>query len=160
MPAGFGRPISSSRVGATSASLPSTTLRPCAPTTITGTRFSVCAVCGSWVVGIGHHLRIAVIGGDQQRAALGLDRGAQPAEAAIDRLHRLDGGGEIAGVADHVGVGEIDDDQVELVGLDRRDQLVGHFIGRHLRLQVVGRDLGRGHQDALLAGEQRAPRRR
>ena len=151
--AGFGRPISSSKVGATSASLPSTTLRPRAPTTITGTRFSVCAVrlMGR---GIGHRLGIAVVGGDQNRAALGFDRGAKPPEATVDRFHRLDGGVENAAMAHHVGVGEVDDDQVEAVGLDRRHQLVGHFVSRHLGLEIVSRDLGRGHQDALLAREQ------
>src|SRR3546814_1783464 len=50
--------------------------------------------------------------------------------------------------SDHVGIGEIHHHQVELAGADRRHQLVGHLWGRHLRLQVIGRDLGRGHQDA------------
>ena len=55
---------------------------PIAPgglTTMNGTGFSVCAVCGSPVSRVAHHLGIAVIGGDDQRAARRLDRLGEPA---------------------------------------------------------------------------------
>ena len=40
------------------------------------------------------------------------DRLRDPAEAGVDRLHRLDRGRQAAGVADHVGVGVVENDQV------------------------------------------------
>ena len=52
---------------------------------------------------------------------------------------------------DHVGVGVVEHDQVVLAGADRRDGLCGQFGRRHFGLQVIGRDLGRRHHDAVLA---------
>ena len=101
---------------------------------------------------IAHHFAIAVIGRDQQRAILALDRVRDPAEPGIDRFDRLDRGGQASGVTDHVGIGEVEHDQVVLAGLDRRDRLAGQLRRGHLGLQVVGRDLRRGDHDAVLAG--------
>ena len=98
-----------------------------------------------------HQLAVAVVGGDDQRAASSRAR-RQYGRARVDRFHRLDRGRQTAGVADHVGVGVVEDDQVVFAGADRRDHLVGQLRRRHLGLQVVGRDLGRGHHDAVLAG--------
>ena len=54
-------------------------------------------------------------------------------------------------MADHVGVGVVDDDEVERVRLELVDELVGDADGAHLRLVVVGRHVaGAGHEDALL----------
>ena len=55
-------------------------------------------------------------------------------------------------MADHVAVGVVADDGVEPAAGDRRHQLVGQLVRAHLGLQVVGRNLGRRHQHALLAG--------
>ena len=106
------RPISASSVGATSASLPS--FSAVAPPPMQQHRHRVGGVRGVRPAGrrIAHQLAVAVIGGDQQRAALLLHRGGDAAEAGIDRLHRLDRGGQAAGVADHVGVGVVQHDQV------------------------------------------------
>ncbi len=61
-----------------------------------------------------HHLAIAVVGGDQQCTAGFLNRIGNTAEPGIDRLHRLDRGRQDAGVADHVGIGVIEHDQIDL----------------------------------------------
>ena len=103
--------------------------------------------------GVAHHLGIAVVGGHQHRPADMLDRALEPSEAAVDGFDGGDGGGELAGMADHVGIGVVHHREIESAALDRRHQLVGHLIGRHLGLQIIGCDLGRGDQDALLAGE-------
>ena len=63
-------------------------------------------------------------------------------------------------MADHVGIGVVQHDDVEAAGADRLDDLVGDLRRRHLGLQIVGRDLGRRHQDALLAGKYGLARRR
>ncbi len=55
-------------------------------------------------------------------------------------------------MSDHVRVGEVQDDQVVLAGPDRCHRLRGQFRRRHLRLQIIGRDLGGGDHDAVLAG--------
>ena len=100
---------------------------------------------------IPHHLGVAVIGGDQHRAAGGLDRRFQSSQRRIHRSCRLLGGVEDACVTNHIAVGIVDDDHLKLVGLDRRDQLVGDLGRRHRRLQIVGGDFRRRHENALLA---------
>ena len=98
-----------------------------------------------------HPLRIAMIGGDEERATGGLHGAREAAEAAVnggDGRHRRV---EVARVAHHVGVGVVDDDEVEAAAPDCLDHAVGHRRCRHLGLQVIGRDLGRGDEHAFLA---------
>ncbi len=54
-------------------------------------------------------------------------------------------------MTDHVGVGEVEDNQVVFAGIDGCDRLVGQLGRRHLGLQVIGGDLGRRHHDTVLA---------
>jgi hypothetical protein len=84
---------------------------------------------------IDHQFGIAVIGGDQQRPALGEDGIGDLSKAGIDRLDRLDRRREHAGVADHVGIGEVQHEEVVLPALDRGDDLARQLRRRHLRLQ-------------------------
>ena len=59
-------------------------------------------------------------------------------------------------MADHVAVGEVQNDHVVLVLIDAGKYCVSHFIGAHFGLQIEGRNLLRGrrrNQDAILAGE-------
>ena len=138
-------------VGARSARRPSPSEALPPPASSTGTGLVVCEVCGPPVTGSRINLAIAVVGGDQERAAGLRNRIGDFAEAGVGRLHRLDGGGKAPGVADHVGIGEVQNDHVVFAGADRLDRLGGEFGRRHLGLQVVGRDLGRRHHDAVLA---------
>jgi hypothetical protein len=58
------------------------------------------------------------------------DGGVDAAELGVDGFYGADGGFELAGVADHVGVGEVDDDDVEGgVGEGADDGVGGHFGG-------------------------------
>ncbi len=63
------------------------------------------------------------------------------AELRVDGFDGLDGGLELAGVADHVGVGEVGDDQVEGGVVDGVDNGVADAFGLHFRREIVGRDL-------------------
>jgi len=66
-------------------------------------------------VGLEHVVAVAVVGGDDAGAApggYGLDH---LAELGVDGLDRLDRGRDVAGVADHVGVGEVDDPEAVAV---------------------------------------------
>ncbi len=54
-------------------------------------------------------------------------------------------------MADHVRVGVVGDDEVVRPAPDRLDEGVGHAVGRHGRLEVVGRDLRAGDEAAILA---------
>ena len=56
-------------------------------------------------------LGVAVVGGDEAHAAALVDRVDDAAEARVGRLDRLDGRRDDAGVADHVRVREVDDDE-------------------------------------------------
>ncbi|MNX92463.1 hypothetical protein D3C86_1246030 [compost metagenome] len=98
-----------------------------------------------------HGLGVAVVGGDDRRAALGLDGPDDAAEADVQRLDRLHRRPQVAGVAHHVGIGEVHDDDVGLGVLDPLHRHVRHLEGAHLGLEVVGRHLGAGDQDPLLA---------
>ncbi len=99
-----------------------------------------------------HGLGVAVIRGDQHFAAVAAHRLDDPPEAFVEHFDRLGRRREIAGVADHVAVGVVADDRIEPAAGDRRHQLFGELVRAHLGLQVVGRNFGRGHQHALLAG--------
>ncbi len=98
-----------------------------------------------------HPLAVAVVGGDDGHAALGVDGRHQPPGALVHRLDRLDGRLQNAGVADHVGIGEVDQHEVVVAFVDPPDDLVHQQPSAHLRLKIVGRHLGRRLQVALLA---------
>ena len=83
--------------------------RPFAHEDQNGTGLVVCAVCGSPVTGSIICSALpwsAVISEDRARLAAG---GFEDPEAAVERLDRGDRLGELARVADHVGVREVDD---------------------------------------------------
>jgi hypothetical protein len=63
--------------------------------------------------GIDHHLRIAMIGGDQHRSAFRPNRGFNPAQASVDRFDRFDRRLYLSRMPDHVGVGKVHDHDVE-----------------------------------------------
>ncbi len=89
----------------------------------------------------GHLLGIAVVGGDDGAAALLGDGFEDLSNADIDRFARLDGRGEVAGVADHVAVGEVDHDQAVRAGFNAFDRLSRHFGGGHFGLLVISRHI-------------------
>ena len=75
-----------------------------------------------------------MIGGDQHHRAGPPHRFFQTAKTMIDRGHRAHCGVQISAMPDHVGVGVIDHDKVELAARDGRDKPVGDLRRRHFRL--------------------------
>src|SRR5258705_13940915 len=71
----------------------------------------------------------------------------------VDGFYGADGGFHHARVTYHVGVGEVDDDDVEGGVGDGFDDGVGYTGGGHLGGEVVGGDLLRGDESAVFAGE-------
>ena len=69
---------------------------------------------GAVVDGVPHLFAVAVVGGDDEGAALGQYRVDEFADAVVDDFDGFDGGGEFAGVSDHVAVGEVDDVDIEV----------------------------------------------
>ena len=56
-------------------------------------------------------------------------------------------------MAHHIGIGEVQHNQIMGAAFDCRHGFVGQFGRRHFRLQIIGRDiLGRWYHDAFLAG--------
>ena len=53
---------------------------------------------------------------------------------------------------DHVAVGEVQDDDVVGAGVDALDAFVADLERAHLGLEVIGRDLRRGDEHAVLTG--------
>ena len=81
-----------------------------------------------------HLVGVAVVGGDEQRAAGVLDDPTTLAEARVDGLDRGDRGRDDAGVADHVGVGEVDDPEAEVAVAPGVDERVARLPRAHLGL--------------------------
>ena len=99
-------------------------------------------------------LGVPVVGDDEAHAAGPFDRAHDPAEARVGRLDRLHDRRNDSGVADHVGVREVDDDKAETAVVDCGHDLVGDLDSRHLRLEVVARDVARrGDEDPFLVVE-------
>ena len=111
------------------------------PSTVTtsGTGLSEWAVFGE-PSGSSMWSAVAVVGGDQAGAAPGRAPPRRPrrgsastASTAVDRRR------DDAGVADHVGVGEVDDPEAVVVLAPCSHEGRGGRRGAHLRLVVVGR---------------------
>lgn len=86
-----------------------------------------------------HEFAVSVVCGDEELAAEAeglLDDGFYGGIDGLDgTLCCIDD----TRVADHIGIGEVEDDEVEF--LEITDDGVGDFIGRHLWLEVVGGDV-------------------
>ena len=102
---------------------------------------------------VAHHFEIAMIGGDDHGTTSIIDRGADFTEGMIDRLGRFQCGFEDTGMANHVWVGNVADDQIKGARSDRGSELGGEFRATHLRLQVVGRDSRRCDQHTFFTWE-------
>src|SRR5580704_1981013 len=103
--------------------------------------------------GIDQHFGVAVVGGDEDCAALGADRGLDAAEAGVYGFYSFHCRLDLAGVAHHIGVGEVHDDHVEGPVFHGFHDRVGDTGGAHFRFQIVSGDFGRGDEQALFAGE-------
>ena len=87
---------------------------------------------------------------DEEDAVHLLDRIDCGADALVNALNCFDGSFEHTCVADHIGVGEVDDDDVVLAGSDGCVQLLADFGSAHLGLQVIGSDCRRRNQGPVL----------
>lgn len=142
MLSGFGKPKILSMVGAISASLPSCSLQSayCLLMTKNGTGLVVCAVNGE---PSSSYIRSALPWSAVNRTVPVHRQNLlhHLAHAAVHRLYCLDCRIEYTGVSDHVAVGKVEDDNVVFSAVQTGKQLVGHLIGAHLRLQIVGGNL-------------------
>ena len=96
------------------------------------------------LVGLEHVLGVSVVGGDHAHAPGRVHRLNHPLKATVDGLDPADRGGDHSGVADHVGVGEVDDREPRPVLGERLPERAGDLPRAHLRLVVVGRDVALG----------------
>ena len=117
---GLGMPISSSTVGATSASIPGPARsRRAGLVTISGTGFIEWAVLGE-PSGSSMWSALPWSAVTTHTPPLSWTAATTSAEAAVDGLHGPHGRLDHAGVADHVGVGEVDDPEAREVLPARR----------------------------------------
>ena len=77
------------------------------------------------------------------------------ADAGVDGMHRRGRRFHHAGMAHHVRVGKVENHDVVFSALNALDGFVGNFERAHLRLEVVGCDLGGRYQRAVFAGVRR-----
>ena len=97
-----------------------------------------------------HHFAITMISGQQHAAANLAQSDFYLSDSVINSLHGLDRRSEASGMADHVRVGEVTDDQIVRAALNRADKPPGQLWCGHFRLQVVCPYFGRGHHDPVL----------
>ena len=143
MPSQRGRPVSSQRVGATSARTPSWRRRPLDRPARDQDRDRAERVGRDGpAVGVAHHVGVAMVGGDHEerarvrpraRADMSSTASDDPGEGRVDRCEPLHRRLPDARVADHVRVREVRHDQVVVAELDRLDQLVGDAAARSSR---------------------------
>ena len=57
------------------------------------------------------------------------------------------------GVADHIAIREVDDDEIKFLGIDSGHEFLRHLGSRHLGLEVVGGHFRGSHEDTLLTVE-------
>ncbi len=105
--------------------------------------------------GIDHLLAVAVIGGDEHPRIRDLRAQHHPRKAPVHRFHSADGRVQLAGMAHHVSVGVVTQNEVVAARLDCAAQHVGNSRGAHLRHEVVRRHLLARHELALLVRERR-----
>ena len=80
----------------------------------------------------------------------------QGPHSAISRFTGLDRRGQRTGVADHVGISVIHNNETILTRKDRCFGGGGHLGRSHVRLQIISRHLRTGRTSAILARERRA----
>ena len=74
-------------------------------------------------------------------------------QTGVEGLDSLLNCGIYTGVAHHIAIGEVHDDEIIFIALDCVNELVFHFKGAHLGLEVVGGDFGRGNENTVFAIE-------
>ena len=109
-------------------------------------------VCGERrTVLLVHLVCVAVVGGQQNGAMHRENLLDDLAGTGVDCFHCFDSGIEYTGVSNHVAVCVVEDDNVVFAAVQTGKQLIGDFVCAHLRLQVVGCNLWRVDQCAVLA---------
>ena len=99
----------------------------------------MCGIRGAVrVVGV---VCVAVVGREQDNIVVGNGCLDNFLYAFVDLGDGPADGGEYAGMAHHVSVGEIEDNHVLFAGVQHFNELFRHFLCAHFRKQVVCRDL-------------------
>ena len=91
---------------------------------------------------IDHLFCVAVVCSEQNCAPFLEDLVHDLTHAAVHYLDRLHSRVEYAGMAHHIGIGKIENDEVVLAGIDATHQLIQNPVGAHLWLQIVCGDFG------------------
>ena len=89
-----------------------------------------------------HVIGVAMVGGNQRKAALGENRRDNLGQSIVNSLDGLNGGVEDTGVTNHVAICEVHDVEISAILVDSGDKLLGNLGSAHLGLQIVGSDLG------------------
>ena len=103
-------------------------------------------------VGVLGVVGVAVVGNDDYLVAGFLGGFDGVADAEVDGFDGFLDGFVDSGVADHVAVGIVDDDEVEFLRGDGFDEFVPDLESAHFGLEVIGGYFGRGDENALFAG--------
>jgi len=102
---------------------------------------------------VDHHLGIAVIGSDKALRAGLPDDISNLTETGINRFGRRDRRRVDAGMANHIAIREIADNEVVFAAANCRDKPVGNQRSAHFRLEIIGGHFRRWNQDAVFAGK-------
>mmetsp|Transcript_404 Transcript_404/g.550 ORF Transcript_404/g.550 Transcript_404/m.550 type:complete len:241 (-) Transcript_404:839-1561(-) len=100
-----------------------------------------------------HNFSVAVVRSHKQTVPLCLARLHDDSNGLVRRLHRLDCGLVHARVSHHVRGSEVAHHKRVLASRNSLGDVFSYCGSRHLRLQIVGGHLGRGHHGAHLIFE-------
>ena len=92
---------------------------------------------------------ITVVGDDDYFIAVGFGSLDRVFHAVVDSRYGLFDGTIDTGMANHITISIVHDDEVELLRIDSLNQLVFHFVSAHFRLQVVSGDFRARNQDTF-----------
>ena len=92
-----------------------------------------------------------MIGGNEQYPIDLFDSLRKPPQAGVYSFNGAYCGIQIAGVADHVCVGVVDNDEIKVAACRRLNEAIGQFTSRHLRREIVCSNFRRWHENSLLA---------
>ena len=97
---------------------------------------------GLSLLGLGHLVGVAVVGGDQDGVAVLVGSLHNGGHALVHALHGVNHRVKHAGVANHVAVGEVAAQELELLGCHVLHHLFGDLLGLHGRRLLEGDHVG------------------
>jgi hypothetical protein len=104
-------------------------------------------------IGIFHAVGIAMVGDDERSVSCAQGGLYEDFRTGIHCFAGFDSGFPDAGMAHHVGISEVEANEVRRPSLKVGKDGIPHLVGTHFGFEVIGRYFGGGNKDSFLAGK-------